>query len=350
MKKIIISLLLISLSMSSILFAEDAFTLPAGVMRLTLANSYITIDEQFDENGESEEFYDVALYNLGAALELGITDTISAALQWAPGTYLYTSVEDDDLNTLLNAVGSSTDNITYAGYADLFAGAKAQIVGENGFIKNDKIRAAMALGVQVPLQDYSLEDEVDSLLAGDDFAYIDQSTTGFLGFGGRFYFDYQFTERFFINLYNQTAYYLPRDNYIYSVTEAATWQAYADAAGDAYAQSTTGIDDPYATEEHIYPIYYDFEIDFNYDLPLSEKSKMGFGFPLQYSFNGETSVDGEGQDDASYSVGISPSISFFTAESIPFEVAFNYYLTLAGENTYKKNYAGLQLKLFYDFY
>ncbi|MDC7223992.1 MAG: hypothetical protein PQJ60_09645, partial [Spirochaetales bacterium] len=199
----------------------------------------------------------------------------------------------------------------------------------------ESIRFAVAPGFAVPLDSYDAEEEYEAYAAGDEYRLQSASTTDSLGLGLRLYFDYIVTEDFYINLYNQTKYYLPN-----SKTNDFNSTEYV-----SYLFGTSPSE-----YEYEYPLYFDFELDFNYDLRLTPKTKFGFGLPVKYSMAGETTIEGTGQEDDYYSLAIAPSLSFFTAESIPFEIVLDYYMTLAGKNTTKNNYLGVQIKLFYDFY
>ena len=78
------------------LFADDAKVLPEGVIRLTTAPTYAMINGTYDEDGKYEAYESkegaIKAFNLGFALEYGVNDFISAAVQWAPGVNSYNFV------------------------------------------------------------------------------------------------------------------------------------------------------------------------------------------------------------------------------------------------------------------
>ncbi|MDX9957272.1 MAG: hypothetical protein RBT68_02415, partial [Spirochaetia bacterium] len=145
MKKITLMALACLLLAGSFTFADDANVLPAGVGRFYVANTYAFANGGYDVDGDFDEYADGAgafkVYNLGLALEYGVTDWISAAVQWAPGVNLW-----NDRDALL-VVGPVSAETNLDGMADIFAGAKIQIVGENAPVQNTMVRFAVAPGV-----------------------------------------------------------------------------------------------------------------------------------------------------------------------------------------------------------
>ncbi len=337
MKKILISVLLASLTFAA--FADDAKVLPSGVMRLTLANLILTADQAYDDDGEAQDSTEYFFDNFGAAVEFGITDKISAAVQWVPGVML----ADDYTNDALAALN---DQLIFTGISDFFVGAKIQV------LKTDDMRFAFAPGVIIPADSLDGLEEGRNALAGDDFRLASQSETESLGFGGRFYFDYQINKDFYVNLYNQTKYYLPNERYDdgAGATYAGTVSYYVNTLGQPLNVAVAAAEAATVKHEYEYPIYLDFELEPHYDLTLSKTGSMGFGLPVKYSMKGETTVEGVGQDDDSYSFSINPGLSFFYTGGIPFEVAANYDIPLMGKNADKRSMFTFKLKLFYDFY
>ena len=343
MKKILISVLLASLTFAA--FADDAKVLPSGVMRATFANILINTDSEYDSDGEKQDSSSEMMFdNFGAALEFGVTDTISAAVQWAPGTMLYGKMTNDTLGPGISLLTSgvittaSDEDVVFKGLADLFVGAKIQLYNDNN------IRFALAPGLKIPLDSYDPITEGKAIADDSDFRVASQSDTESLGFGGRIYFDYQITDDLYINFYNQTIFYLSNERY--DSADAITYAATYKATGGNETAAEAAI----SKSEYEYPIYFDFEVEPHYDLTLSKTGSMGFGLPVKYSMNGETTVDGVGDDKDSYIFSINPGLSFFYTGGIPFEVAANYNLPLMGKNTSAQNIFTFKLKLFYDFY
>ena len=312
MKKILISVLLVSLAFAA--FADDAKVLPEGVLRATFANVAVFGDEYFDADGKKEDGAEVFFDKFAAALEFGVTDTVSAAIQWTPAFNIAGEID-------------GVDDVSYAGLADLFIGAKVQVYND------ETMRFCFAPGIAVPLDKYDLEDELDKSADGDDPRLMSQSTTESIGLGFRLYFDYQVTDEFYVNFYNQTRYYFSNERY-------ASIADYVGGSADLYKAD---ID---------YPIYLDFELEPHYDLTLSKTGSMGFGLPVDLSMNGKMKQDGDEVDDSdSYELSVNPGISFFYTGGIPFEVAANYSIPLMGKNVDNVvSMFTLKVKLFYDFY
>ena len=157
MKKLLVVFLLLSLA-AGMVFADDAKVMPKGVIRAYFLGTYGMTDSAYDEDGEEQDSAtgDTAFFNQGFAAELGVTEQVTAAFQWTPGMNLYSSVENDPVDAyLVGNFGSNpygdNENLTLSGPADLFVGAKVQILGDNGFVKNDKFRFSMAPGFRIPL-------------------------------------------------------------------------------------------------------------------------------------------------------------------------------------------------------
>jgi hypothetical protein len=196
-KKLVVVLLL--LGFITPLFADDALMIPQNVVRFRVIPSATFGSQTFDDEGEKQDGFIIGdsgqLYNLSFALEYGVTDWVTAALQWTPG-WLFASNFDEP----------SSDQLVYKGLNDLFVGAKVQIVGEDAPVVNEQHRFAVALGAIAPLSTYDPEEEAENLAKGDDYR---PSRTGkdVWGFGTRLYYDFVINESFFVNLYNETILY-----------------------------------------------------------------------------------------------------------------------------------------------
>jgi hypothetical protein len=130
MKKFFLSGLALLLLVSA-LFADDAKVMPKRVGRFYIAPSFVFGEKSFDEDGDRVDSDAVKIFNLGAALEYGITSWITAAIQWAPGINLYSDI-DVTLQQNPNASARMFD------VGDLFVGAKMQIIGTEAPVKLTK--------------------------------------------------------------------------------------------------------------------------------------------------------------------------------------------------------------------
>ncbi len=331
MRKLLISVLLASLAFTA--FADDAKVLPSGVLRATFANILINSDSDYDADGELQDSTEVKFDNFGAALEFGVTDKISAAIQWVPGTMFYGDIE-------------GMDDVDFSGLADLFVGAKIQAINDG------TLRVAIAPGLAVPLDSYDVVKEGDKAIDGDSYRVSSQSETESLGLGLRLYLDYQVTKDFYINLYNQTRYYLGNEKYtVYDVSTYGALYQVAMMGGATDSEARDAAADGTEKTKYEYPVYLDFELEPHYDLTLNKTASMGFGLPVDFSMNGKVTVDGSEVDDTdAYTLSVNPGLSFFYTGVFPFEVAANYNIPLMGKNDSATTMFTVKLKLFYDFY
>ena len=178
--------------------ADDAKVMPARIGRFYVAPTFGFVNNHFNEDGESKSLGEgeggMQLFNLGFALEYGIIDWLTAALQWAPGVNVWSDV-DKDLKV-------STSNVNANGVADLFVGAKMQFIGNQGLVQNDMFRLALAPGVKIPLPGPDYEEQNKNMLKNDPITGGNVDNHVF-GAGARFYFDYVINDKFFVNLYSE---------------------------------------------------------------------------------------------------------------------------------------------------
>ena len=124
MKKCLIIVWL--LAIASLAIADDALVLPQGVMRTYFIGAYAFASQEWDADGDKVDitsaFGDTSYraLNLGGAVEFGILDWITAAVQWSPGWNVWSEFPN---------AGAPADTATVNVPADIFAGAKIQIIG-----------------------------------------------------------------------------------------------------------------------------------------------------------------------------------------------------------------------------
>lgn len=331
MKKALVILLLAAFVVP--VFADDALTLPAGVMRTRIIPSMTFVNQWFDDEGNRVESIDVGvgtlssiqLYNLSVAIEYGITDWLTAGLQWTPG-WTFLSNADFSFNAALAGLGISENNqFVSRGINDLFVGAKVQVMGDQGIVPNSAVRIAVTPGVKIPLTQYSASDEVTNFSTGKEFqpSAVDE---GAWALGGRFALDYIVTPDLFLNFFHEATFYLPTAQERFNVPTV-----------DASAEITPGTE-------------LKFEVEASYTMPLGNGVRLGFGLPVTYQMTLESKVDGTGQDDASWILGVGPSVSaFFTDWALPMEFELGYNLPLAGKDSPIANTIQLQIKNFLRF-
>ncbi len=322
MKRILVLILL--LTVVSFTFADDALVLPKGVLRTYITGAYGFVTSEFDADGEKQDitglFEGYKIINLGGAIEYGVTDSISAAVQWAPGWNIWSEFD--------NPVVLFNDNTRINGPFDVFAGAKIQVIGSKGLVANEAIRLAFAPGVKIALPDPDWKKQADNRAAGDP--WIAQSVDKHAwGFGSRAYFDYILNEMIYLNLYGEFIYYLKKD-----VDNTDLWA--------------------------LTPLAIDAEIEYGYDLTLEAEPhfelmiadglRLGIGVPATFSMSPEMKVDGAGQDDESYLLSVGPNISLFLMKFfIPMELKVGYTLPLLGKNEGAVNTIVFQIKTYMKF-
>lgn len=310
------------------LFADDAKVLPAGVIRLTTAPTYAMINGTYDEDGKYEAYESkegaIKAFNLGFALEYGVNDFISAAVQWAPGVNLW-SERDMIIHPLFP---DATANVN--GLYDIFAGAKIQVVGTAAPVKSEQIRFAVAPGVKIPLPGADFIAQFDNLMDEKDVTVADPDLHA-LGLGARLYADYVVTPALFVNLYSEYIYFMERTDVLLGPTPEA-------------AEDTSKGDVDYG-----YSLKVEFEP--NYTMDLSDTTSLNLGLPVTYSMKPDRKVNGETvKDTASSDVAVKPGISLFLKGlMIPTEFKVSFSQPVYGTNTGAAQSVTFQIKNYLKF-
>lgn len=193
-------------------FANDARTVPAGVLRITVAPTYAFADKQqyLSQNEDLDVLHDAAsrqkltFLNLGLAAELGATDWLTLEVQWIPGWTLFSTLEFSP-----NIFAPSHVNIN--GFDDLFAGVKVQIFGDKGLFRSPDARLALEPCVIVPLPDVNWDDQAARQAAGQDFTILSLAKHAY-GYGARLSFDYYLMSFFFFNVSGEYIHYSALSN------------------------------------------------------------------------------------------------------------------------------------------
>lgn len=344
MKKAIVLVLLAAFFVPA--FADDAITLPQGVMRTRVIPSMTIVNKVFDDDGDREdnviglgEIDSLQIYNLSFALEYGITDWLTAGLQWTPGWRLASNF-DFEANQLWQLLGMQKENekISSTGINDLFVGAKIQVVGDRGLVPDPTIRFAVTPGIKIPLSQYDAKSESENFLDGKAFqpSRIDR---GAWGLGGRLAFDYVINPQFYINLFNETVLYLPVDQQQFNPAAAAG----SAAPGVSFGDIEEELEIKYGAE-------LTFEVEPAYSMDIGNGVQMGLGLPITYKRTGETEIDGKGADDDAWTLSVGPNVSFFfTQWTLPMEFEVGFSTPLAGKNSPVANTLTLQIKNFFRF-
>jgi hypothetical protein len=319
------------------LFADDALMIPQNVIRFRVIPSATFFSQEFDPDGEAQDLESpdsVNVYNLSFALEYGVLDWITAALQWTPGWQFASTL--DGYEDPLAALGSDNEDLKATGLNDLFIGAKVQIIGENAPVPNESHRLAFATGVIAPLSTFDADSEAEAYLDGDPYR-INRAGRDVWGAGFRAYYDFVINENFFLNLYNETILYFPRDQ--------KSWTPAAIFPGPVAGTEVTESEIDYGYE-------LTFELEPQYQTMLSDDLRFGAGLPVTYVRTPEIEVDGNAQDDSdSYTLSIGPSVSFFLLGAPwPIDLELSYQRNLMGKNANVSNTVVLQIKNYLRFW
>jgi hypothetical protein len=354
MKKIPALMVLCFLCGTVFLSADDASVLPARTGRVYLTPTYAFANGDYDKDwayknyGEKEGAMKGFL--LGAALEFGILDWISAAVQWTPG---WMASSDVDRIAAVDTSGDSSDNINANGVTDLFAGGKFLIIGNKAPIQTSQFRLALAAGVKVPFPGPNYEDQFNNVKkTGNEPVTGANQDRHVLGLGLRTYFDYVINENFYIDLYGEFIGYPMKGTLKESgLAEYATAKN-IDAAKEQLAGNplTAALADEISyTDEVDYGFDLTLELEPVFSTPLAEGVRFTAGLPLTYKFYPGKKYDvtvpdasAYGMDlsplrlkdeDPSHDLSLKPNIAlFFTSFLLPTELKLNYSAPIAGNN------------------
>jgi len=331
MKKILIFVLL--LGMASFCFADDALVMPKGVGRVYLTNAFAFASQEWDQDGDKEDLTETTLgfgdinyraFNLGVAFEFGVIDWITAAVQWAPGWNVWSQFPD---------ANPPADEATVNGPADIFVGAKFQIVGPKAPVANDMFRVAFAPGVKIPLSGPDFADENADASAGDPWIIetLDKHT---LGVGGRAYFDYVVNDMLYINLFGEFIYY-PQTVKLEDVSY-----------GKWFLVNFTP--QPNADVDFGYDLI--LEVEPQFEMPLGG-TRLGFELPITFTYSPEREYTGVPPDTDKYLLSVSPAASLFLLDFVvPMEFKLGYTYPVVGKNEQARNIVVLQVKAYFKFY
>jgi hypothetical protein len=330
MKRIVVGVLLLALAAA--VFADDALVLPKGVLRTYLTGAYAFASEEW-KTGDKVDiagFDTLGAINLGGAVEFGVIDWISAAVQWAPGWSIWSATENGT---------PPFDKLQVNGPYNVFAGAKIQVIGPNAPVANEMIRLAAAAGVKIPVETadaaYWQEQYLAGLGGGGTEWVSSYNDKPLWGLGARAYFDYVLNKMFYFNLYSEFIYYLGTVKR--NEVSVADWGAVFGGATNS--DVSFGYDLTVEAEPH-------------FEMMFGNGMRLGVGVPITYTMSPEIVRDGTAVADTdSYLLSVSPNVSLFlTKFFIPTEIKVGYTLPLVGQNTKATNTVVVQLKTYLRFY
>jgi len=356
MKKLLLVCLAL-MFISSVLFADDAKVMPARVGRLYIAPIIGSASAKYDHDGNKDPNFDkISFFNLGFALEYGVIDWITAAVQWTPGVTLSSDILGGTgaLKPVLEGLGTK---VNMNDSADLFVGGKFQIIGKKAPVTSQGFRLAIAAGVLIPLTsgpDYSEElAPVFAAMAGagtpPSSVTLNSMDNHSFGAGWRAYFDILLGEKFFINFYNETIFYLQKkDLFKYNVGHAA-----ADASTPGGLSELAGtINYQYKTTFEFEPV---FETTFGPSIGFCAGLPVNFVSTPKYIYEYDSAI-GQAiagmagiQDGFSHqSLKITPGVQvFFYKTPLPIELKAQYAIPLYVRNGTALNNLIFQLRIYF---
>jgi hypothetical protein len=360
MKKITVLLVLCFLCGTVFLFADDASVLPARVGRVYFTPTFAFANGGYDKDGayESYDSGEGAMkgFLLGAAMEYGVLDWISAALQWTPG---WMAASDVDTSAI------ASDSVNANGVSDLFVGGKVQIVGEKAPVKTSMFRWSRATGIQAPVPGPDYEEQLKHAgKSGNEPVTAANQDTHVLGLGIRSYFDYVINENFYIDLYGEFIGYPMKGKLTESGYKEYAISKNIDVTKASLAGTPLAGELSYTDEVNL---GYDLTLELEpvYSLPLAQGVRFTAGLPLTYKFYPGKKYDVTVSDqlvavnpaaaalrledeDPSHDLSLKPSVAFFFTDFfLPTELKLNYSAPIAGNNKMATHSVTLQIKIYF---
>jgi len=285
------------------------------MLRTYIIPSYSFAFSAFDEDARGGDANTMQTATLGLAADIGLLDWLALSIHWAPFWTYWSDFEQDD-------------NLHINGLHDIDLGARFQLIGNNSLLSNsDKIRLATSVVLILPMPSADWKDEQDNQSSGDDYKSQDPDKHAW-GIGGRLYFDYVFTQAFFLNFYTEFIKFFDKD--------------YEDVSLATYG--TAGPDD------FSYGWDLTFEIEPTLEYPLTDGVRVGASLPINIKFTPDARVDGTSQNDAGYLLMFGPEISiYFPKMFIPTDFRLFYLHPLLGRNSPATHEFGLYIQSFVQF-
>jgi hypothetical protein len=395
MRKLLFVMLAIALAAPA--FAGDALVLPGGVGRVYVVpvygmdgGSWVGSDYQ---KTEDNDFTLEKLFNLGGAIEYGVTDAISFGLQWAPGINLIAPLNSED-NTeafeaglgglgptyggeplALGADGSvvqapiTTADVTAEGISPLAIGAEIQIVGPQGFVKADPevVRVSVTPGMEVPFPEPDWKAHGKAYADGD--AYVDPLVyAGGLSprwaVGAQFDFDVVPHELFYLNLgfeykyrfartFDGTAFYEEAGVF---VTDAATFGEGVSGGDVKSVEYEAGQFNEFTVDlEPDFRLPFDGPLSVNVSVPTTLAITSSFDVDAEYEVDTTNvgTVEGKAKpaqtSDTGYLLTMGPSVNlFFTGLPVPVQLVGTWNFPLTGNDAAQRQTGVLEARVYFS--
>jgi hypothetical protein len=366
-----IALALLVLCGTALVMADDASVLPARVGRIYLAPIFAFANGSYNTEGSYKGFKSgegtMRAFAMGVAAEYGVTDWLSAAVQWTPAWMI---ASDVDVKQSIPGVGQ-VDGANANGPADLFIGAKFLLIGKNALAESSQVRFAVATGVKAPIPGPDFNDQLNNIRNGKGVTAANQDKH-VLGLGVRTYADYIVNEHLYIDFYTEFIGYplkgkLSESGLVGAATiynlGVARQQVGALLASSGFPGLANDIID--YKDEIRYGYDLTLELEPVFSMPLGRGVNFSAGLPLNFHFSPAEQYDVS--INSSYVLALQPSLAqlvpqsdpsrlfslrpnmsfFFTGFPLPTEFKLAYYAPLAGDNAMATHSVVLQVKLYF---
>ncbi|MFP4705089.1 MAG: hypothetical protein ACLFMV_09825 [Spirochaetaceae bacterium] len=384
MKRLLVILLLIGFALP--VMANDALVLPENVMRIYTVPVYGFQSGSWDDDGSFEEAEQDEtnppienLFNLGGALEYGLTNQISLGVQWAPGYNLVGNLDGKDRTENANNTGEDEDGgalitLDSAGEIDevdllvgkdgqvlgarpVRIGTEIQVLGNQGWIRDDRFRVQVAAGGDIGGWQRDWKEEGKNFADGDayvdPFAYVSGIDPRYAA-GGSLSLDYVINDELYVNVFGEYEQKFARD---YDVTdfykeagilsdtsETPAPFDYAYFEGDEIKNVEIGVKPSYAVET---------ELEVVYQKQVSDLMRLGGSLPFTVTFDSDVEADIDAKIDTSsaggdmldetiedykldksgYSMYLTPTLDvFLNGMTPPTQFLVKYGIPVAGKN------------------
>jgi hypothetical protein len=327
MKKTIIAGILAALCSLRPVFSESGRTLPAGVFaveasaRYTFADAYFNFVRQYAKYLKNEGAF--KSFNLGFSAAYGITHWLGAGIRWIPGRNLWSATD---------RVYMPSKTVSLAGFYDILAEIKIQLIGQRGLIKKNRFRLTIAPQVKIPLPGPNYERQRERMLRGESIV-MENPDRHVWGLGGKIYLDFIITKSFYINLYGEGIFYpgmgklsdAGLDEYLHSLGPNIARNSKVRYLGDLR-----------------------FEVEPRLKQALTPRMTLKAGLPLNFTLDcGIWHYSSLPNRPERYRLSLRPNISlFFFTPPLPFEFEISYSIPLWGKDQAAAHSLGFLAKLY----
>jgi hypothetical protein len=319
------------------ILADDALVLPRHAWRFYLVPAWTTVAAHFDDDGKRQVIADragrIESFNLGYAIEYGISKWLNAGIQWSPGT---------TLSSVLDFPTGDPQRRDLAHLNDAFdakAGFKLQVLGSKvkdpkratGLFQSDAWRLAAALGIKFPLTAIDWDRQAANFLQGNP--YLAQASDRHLvapivSLHADRVIVRNSKREFFINLYSQYTAYLSAGSY--GKTSLARY-----------------LNPTLAGSKIRYGYDFLFEAEPRLDNWIVARTlRIGCYLPVRFKSAPSSRLDGADQQNENYSVTFFPTLDlFWLLAKSPIEMKIGYLYNLAGKNSPQANTLAIILRV-----